>query len=106
MTGASGVNASEQVVGRCVVDGIACGYVWMSDGSFLRFDVPFGPPTAGQIIGINDAGQIVGTYDGPDGKNHGYLRMTDDSYTTIDVPDAMLTQASGINNCGEIAGLY
>jgi hypothetical protein len=53
MTGASGVNASEQVVGRCVVDGIACGYVWMSDGSFLRFDVPFGAPTQGQITGIN-----------------------------------------------------
>ena len=56
-------------------------------------------------FGINDAGQIVGTYTDASG-GHGFL-LSSGSFTPIDDPSATLgTIARGINNTGQIVGLY
>jgi probable HAF family extracellular repeat protein len=59
-------------------------------------------------FGINDHGQIVGTYSGDTGV-HGFLIVTSAAgilASTIDVPGATLTTANGINNSGQIVGEY
>ena len=54
-------------------------------------------------IGINDVGQIVGTYTaGPD-TAFGY-QLSGGVFTTIAAPGASFTLASGINDAGQIVG--
>jgi hypothetical protein len=61
---------------------------------FTTLDVPGAASTF--ALGINDAGQIVGSYsDGA--RDHGFLLDTDGSYTTLDAPGAIHTYAYGIN---------
>jgi len=68
-------------------------------------DVPFPGTTSTVAIGINDAGQIVGTFaEGPRG--HGFLRDAGGIFTTIDGPGATLTELHGINNAGQIVGFF
>jgi len=53
-------------------------------GSITQIDVPGGFGT--QALGVNDAGQIVGTFSNSSAPfNHGFLRNPDGSFTTIDV---------------------
>jgi hypothetical protein len=79
-------------------------------GETLTF--AYGINNAGQIVGsysdatsaagINAAGQIVGSYTDATGI-HGFLD-SGGTFTTIDGPFASLTRASGINDSGEIVG--
>ena len=55
--------------------------------------------------GINDAGQIVGSYYDTSHNIHGFLK-SGGSFTRIDVPGATYTYSSGINNAGHIVGNY
>ena len=52
-------------------------------------------------MGINDAEEIVGYYADSAGIRHGFL-LKGKTYTTLDVPGAALTMATGINNKGRI----
>src|SRR5215471_16627464 len=71
--------------------------------SFTTIDVPGALST--NANGINDSGQIVGSFwDGLNG--HGFFLDVDGSFTTIDVPGASSTGASGINNSGQIVGSF
>jgi len=59
---------------------------------------------------INDAAQIVGTYEDAAGVNHGFILEGDPAvpanYRTLDYPGASATEARGINEFGEIVGFY
>lgn len=65
-----------------------------------------------QFLGINDQGIVSGYYQLPDGSQHGLLyNSVSHTYTFLDDPNAALsgvsiTQITGINNSGEIAGFY
>lgn len=65
---------------------------------YPTIDVP-GPATL--LMGINNCGQIVGTFDTC---SHGFL-LSGGTFTQIDVPGAISTSARGINNSGQIVGL-
>jgi len=54
--------------------------------------------------GIDDRGQIVGSYDDSAG-THGFV-LRDDRFATIDFPGAVFTVALGIGAHGEIVGAY
>lgn len=60
-----------------------------------------------RAIGINDGGQIVGTYED---ENREYRRQgflyDAGVFTTLDVPDAFVSQAHHINDRGQIVGFY
>jgi probable HAF family extracellular repeat protein len=76
--------------------------------SFSSFDVPGAFRT--DPNGINNAGQIVGSYGDTSGNTHGFL-MSGGVYTTIDHPGAATgiyggTTAYGINDDGQIVGIY
>jgi probable HAF family extracellular repeat protein len=60
-----------------------------------------------RAFGINDHGQIVGSYTTADHKIHGFL-YSNGNYTTLDDPLATggITAAIGINAAGLIVGLY
>jgi PEP-CTERM motif len=66
-----------------------------------------------QILGVNDSGLAVGYYGDSTGSQHGYLyNTTSGPYKFLDDPAAAfdngveVTQITGINNSGEIAGFY
>jgi probable HAF family extracellular repeat protein len=46
--------------------------------------------------GINASGQIVGDYSDAAGHGHGFL-LDHGSYTTLDVPSSIFTEAHAIN---------
>jgi probable HAF family extracellular repeat protein len=78
-----------------------------AQGSYVytTLDVPGGFNT--QPFGINDTGQIVGSYGSTPGSfsSHGFL-LSGGNYKTLDVPGAAYTVANGINNAGQIVGGY
>jgi probable HAF family extracellular repeat protein len=82
------------------------GFLRATDGSFTSFDFPSAAQT--YAVGINDSGQIVGSFLLDPGRWHGFLRDTDGSLTSFDVPlpGSTDTQLFGINNGGQIVGLF
>lgn len=82
-----------------------------SDGRYTKFDYP----TAGYSIapqGINNFGQVVGGYcpaascpGGPLPSAYAFL-LQNGTYTTLDFPGALATQANAINDSGSIVGFF
>lgn len=102
-----GINNRGQIVGhsRRDVFALARAFRW-ADGNFTFLDIP-GVLVVGrgrESLGINDRGQVVGTFQSA-GVNHGFL-LDAGVVTKIDAPDATSTYASGIDNRGQIVGSY
>src|SRR5579863_230372 len=70
---------------------------------FVTVDVPGATSTL--VLGINNAGQTVGSYTDTSNATHGFS-LIGGVFTTIDFPGATLTEAVSINNVGQIAGSY
>jgi len=99
-TYAFGINSAGDIVGAVGIHGFL-----YSGGTFTPIDVPGAFSTAAE--GINNNGQIVGSYRDSVG-THGFL-YRDGSFTPIDVPgsgtvNGAATRANGINAAGEIVG--
>jgi uncharacterized membrane protein len=90
----------------CIDDvaGARHGYL-LSGGSFTTIDVPGATLTA--VFGLNDLGDVVGSYIDADRARHGFL-LSGGNYTTIDVdvPNATNNYATGINDAGQISGKF
>jgi probable HAF family extracellular repeat protein len=71
---------------------------------FTTLDVPFASVRSTMALGINNLGQIVGTYLDDLGQ-HGFLDHHG-TFTAIDVPRGQSTIAEGINDKGQIVGFY
>src|SRR5271157_4672682 len=69
--------------------------------TFTTIDVPGAVTT--DAFGINDAGQVVGTYQDASLIIHGFL-LAGGTITTIDRPGSSSTELTGINNSGQIVG--
>jgi len=101
-TFAEGINDTSQIVGYY---GSNYGFFY-SAGSYTTINDPLAAQAYGgiQAYGINATGQIVGTYDDSSSRSHGFL-YSGGSYTTIDDPLGVgTTNATGINNAGQIVG--
>jgi uncharacterized membrane protein len=99
-----GVNSKGEIVGNWDSDQSSTGHGFVfSAGHITSFDVPNAIPNGTAANGLNDSGQIVGTYVGRDGNFHGFVR-DGSTFTTIDCPGAVATIAWGINTNGQIAG--
>jgi probable HAF family extracellular repeat protein len=56
--------------------------------------------------GINDAGQVVGSFNpNGGGATQGFI-YSNGSYSTLHVPGSLDTEAYGINNAGQVVGHY
>ena len=77
-----------------------------ANGVFTTINVPGAVPGTVGASGINDAGQIVGSYRDSSGP-HGFLD-TDGVFTSINVPVSVgfTPFAGGINNAGQIVGQF
>ena len=85
----------------------AHGFLW-DDGKYRTIDVRGAEATF--VLGINDRGQMVGSYIDDEGAYHGFVRGRHGRVTTLpDVPggDPTMggTQPANINNRGQIVGL-
>jgi uncharacterized membrane protein len=83
------------------------GFLW-DDGDFATIDVP--GATATVVLGINNRGQMVGSYIDADGAYHGFLRARHGAITTLpEAPGADPTmggtQPASVNERGQIVGL-
>jgi uncharacterized membrane protein len=78
----------------------------LSAGRFTAINVPKDHPVSGTgAWGINNKGDIIGSYVDADSNRHGFL-LRGGRYTALDVPGAFLTVGQGINDAGVIVGLY
>jgi probable HAF family extracellular repeat protein len=97
--GATDINNAGQIVG--CYDTCTRGFL-LSGSTFTPVDVPGAVVTAPH--GINDAGDIVGSYfDGTTLRGFLYDGVT---FTTIDAPGAVITSVFRINNSGDVVGYY
>lgn len=105
-----GINNQGQIVGQSVVgDGVNPGMLHgflLDNGAVTTIDDPDGQTTIPRAI--NDAGQIVGTYQISPGElfEHAFL-LNHGSYATIDPPaHGQIVFATGVNNSGQIVGSF
>ena len=75
-----------------------------ADGDVIPIAVPGSWFTS--AVGINDAGEITGSYSKPQEPIRGYFRTRRGRFITLDVPGSNLTEASGINDLGHVVGDY
>jgi probable HAF family extracellular repeat protein len=70
-------------------------------------DVPFPGAVNTAPTGINNHGQIVGTYNDLSGGRYGFLYDYDTGvFATLDVPGATSVDVTGLNDDGQIVGFY
>ena len=79
----------------------SCSIASASAYTYTTIDVPGGSNTI--AYGINDAGQIVGRFEG--NGVHGFL-YSGGGFSQVDVPGGTFTEAYGINNSNQIVGFY
>jgi hypothetical protein len=126
-TNATGVNNAGQVVGfigpannagASVSPSGSNGYDGFIDngGTFTQIDVPGAQPQTTEVSGINNSGQITGTFiDSGPGTPHGFVTSgtaytNPTNYTQLDAPSATvgnsigITNAFGLNNSGTVVG--
>jgi probable HAF family extracellular repeat protein len=95
-----GISTTDTVVGWCTStktgDDIAFSYL---EGKFVNIAFPGSTSTLAQ--GINDKGQIVGTYFDSSDVQHGFF-LSGGKYMSLDVPSETASDAWAINNKGLI----
>jgi len=78
-------------------------FLW-NDGTFTTFNVPGALPNTTVATGINNSGEIVGSFVDSTGE-HGFLYVNG-VFTTINVPGSTSTMVNGINDAGQIVGSF
>ena len=105
---AKGINAAGDITGYYDTATKRHGFLLSRHGAFRTIDLEgtLGPPPNGTFAQwINGRGDIVGSFF--NGSVHGFL-MSDKTVTQLDVPfpDAINTNAPGLNDRGDIVGFY
>lgn len=103
-TGFFDIDAKGRVVGTSFSTGDYHGFLREADGSLQSIEVPDDMGSSTFAFGINDAGEIVGSYIRD--AVGGFVRRADGTFTAITIDGAVTTTASGINNLGSIVGSF
>jgi probable HAF family extracellular repeat protein len=115
LTAHVGLNSHGQIVGSYPVDEstLLRGFVRSESGDYQGLDAALGAPDRLTTpFKINERGAIAGTFavgsaaDPDSVEFHGFVRSPGGEITTVDVPGAAMTGASGINNHGAVVGTY
>jgi probable HAF family extracellular repeat protein len=77
----------------------------LDKGRFTGFDAPGAVMQTGAAA-INNLGKITGNFIDADDAYHGFLRDRRGRFTTIDMPGALATQPSDLNDLDQIVGTY
>lgn len=111
---AVGINNSGTITGFAHEGDETKGFVRQANGTIITFDVPGAKYTRpasinndGVITGCYNVISTVGTLCSSAKGGHGFIRMTDGTFITFDVPGIqLLTSPTDINDLGEITGFY
>jgi hypothetical protein len=104
---AVGINstATPWIVGFYQPDSaLATSFGFVDEGGTIITLDPFSS-TFTQALGVNDLGEIVGSYVGADGNQHGYID-NNGIFTSFDPPGSASTTINGVNGKGDIVGFY
>lgn len=105
----SGDPANSSYVSAVTETGLICVYsagTWYRGRPSALSPVVFPPgATPGQITGMNNRGDLVGTYSDPFGNIRGFI-LRGSNLTTIAVPGADATEPKGVNERGDVVGRY
>jgi hypothetical protein len=102
---AVGINstATPWIVGFYQPDSLlATSFSFVDEGGTIITLDPFSS-TFSQALGVNDMGEIVGSYLSPDGMQHGYID-NNGAFTNFDPPGSASTTINGINDKGDVVG--
>jgi probable HAF family extracellular repeat protein len=97
-----GINNGGAMVGQYIDSGGVAHGLLLVDGEVTNIDPNGSNPIC---YGINNNGAIVGSYQDSNGNYYGFLYQ-DGSFTDIGPPGGTQPQASGINDAGDIVGVY
>lgn len=115
----TGVNDSGEVVGTALINGLYQGFADIN-GKVTAINVPGSAlePWAGvnggtkpammnstTVQGVNDSGEIVGSYIDNKGTTHGFTYLNG-TYSTIDPAGSTNTSVWGVTTTGELYGCY
>lgn len=104
-TTAHGINDLGDIVGRCAdASDKELGWLLRHDGSFSILDNPSFFST--DSWWIDNTVKIVGDYSDADGFVHGYTWTETDGFTPVDFDNQPDTAVRGINQRGDISGIY
>lgn len=110
-TEAHGINNFGEIVGffttgtgSCEFGSTLCTFhgFKLKNKVFTRVDIPGATDT--RVLGLNDAGDVVGDYMTSDGHIHGFLLHHAGSLQKINQPGSNFTTASGVNNSLTVVG--
>jgi hypothetical protein len=99
------INDRGQILGLYEDARGGCHGFLLDQGRYTTIDFP-GAPT--QTLGLNDHGDVVGTYvdiDGETRRNVAFMRDKD-GYSPIPIPGALQSAAFDINDQGQVLGAY
>lgn len=115
MTTATGINDAGVISGFYVdTAGNTHGFL-DNGGTFSSFDDPAGAGTNTSFFGINNNGQVVGSFTDANDVNNGLLyNILSNTWTTLNDPNASATPAfdvtgtiiNGVNDRGQVVGFY
>lgn len=104
LTEATGINDLNQVVGDFRDSNGRFHSFVFENGNYRSIDVPFTTIPDSGASGINNFGKTVGCYSLC---SRGFLfDLRNSVFTLIDVPGALVTQPSDINDHGNVVGIY
>jgi hypothetical protein len=100
-----GISTGSTVAGWCInSNGIPIGFTWTKrTGKFVDINFPKGTGT--EVNGINDKGDLAGTYFDSGGIQHGFIKKAGGAFKSFDVTGDTAATAWGINNAG-VACVY
>lgn len=101
---ANGINSTDQVVGW--YSGFTTTKAYIRTGGVPVDLSPFAGTPEAKAYAINDAGRVVGYYVLPSTGNYRGFYYNGRTYTTLNRPNAIGTQAIGINNSDAVVGYY
>jgi hypothetical protein len=100
-----GLNDADEAVGYYYSSGNKIPYTYL-DGTFATIDSQLPPHYSAQPNGINNSGDLSGTYYDQVGLGiHGFV-VHAGTATTLDFPGAYYTYGTGLNNEGQVVGYY
>lgn len=102
------INASGTVAGLAFGPGNAQLFIRNSKGDIELFTPENSTGLATSVLGMNDKGDIVGTYlDNTTGTYKGFLRSSNGSVSSYSAPgSSFITIQTAINNAGAVTGAY
>jgi hypothetical protein len=101
----TGVNNEGYVTGFQVVSSTVNRAFVVTGNQVRYFQYP--GSTFTQALGLNNQGEVVGTYNDKGGTAHGFTySIQSRAFHSIDAPDSTATVINGVNNHGWIVGFY